>query len=126
MRHDVRIEERDPIDKAKRIIALGAEVLICGAISWPLELMLESAGVMVMSNLCGMVDDVISAFIAGRLPDQAFLMPGCTGHGRRHRHRACRRFVDTSTEKKTHPQQGRREGPCKTLGPPRHRQRSTK
>jgi len=38
------IADEHPVTKAKRIAGLGAGVLICGAISWPLEAMLTSAG----------------------------------------------------------------------------------
>jgi predicted Fe-Mo cluster-binding NifX family protein len=86
-RREVRIGERDPIAKTKRIVALGSHVLICGAISWPLESILFSSGVRVIPNTCGSVEDVLAAFIAGDLTDQAFLMPGCSGRRRRHRHR---------------------------------------
>lgn len=84
-RKEVSIRIADPIGKAKRIVELGASVLICGAISRPLELLLLSAGVMVIPNACGLVDEVIAAFVAGDLNQQAFLMPGCTGQ-RRHRY----------------------------------------
>jgi hypothetical protein len=36
-RRPVHIAEADPIVKARRIAGLGARVLICGAVSWPLE-----------------------------------------------------------------------------------------
>ena len=86
-RREVRIAERDPIAKTKRIVALGSHVLICGAISWPLESLLLSAGVRVIPNTCGSVEDVLAAFIAGELTDQAFLMPGSRGRHRRNRRR---------------------------------------
>jgi predicted Fe-Mo cluster-binding NifX family protein len=81
---EVFIKSSDSIDVAKGIIKAGTHVLICGAISWPLELMLVSTGIMVIPNTCGLVNDVIAAFITGNLTEQAFLMPGCTGK-RRHR-----------------------------------------
>ena len=86
-RHQVLIAEADPIVKAKRIVALGAGVLICGAISWPLEVMLTSAGMKVIANTCGSLDEVVAAHFSGALTEQAFLMPGCPGRQHRHRHR---------------------------------------
>ena len=80
------IENADPFDKAKRIIDLGSNFLICGAISRSVELMLLSARVGLIPNTCGEVEDVFSAFLAGNLTGQAFLMPGCTGQRRRQRH----------------------------------------
>jgi predicted Fe-Mo cluster-binding NifX family protein len=76
----------DPVDKTRRLIEMGTTVLICGAISWPLERMLVSSKVRVIPNTCGSVKEVIAAFIAGNLTETSFLMPGCTGQ-RRCRHR---------------------------------------
>jgi predicted Fe-Mo cluster-binding NifX family protein len=81
------IAEADPIAKAKRIVGLGARVLICGAISWPLEALLASAGMRVIPNTCGPLDEVLDAYFSGALTERAFLMPGCPGRQHRHRHR---------------------------------------
>ena len=88
IRRRVRIADDDPVGKARRIVGLGATVVICGAVSWSLEAMLASAGMRVVPNTCGLLDDVVNAFYAGSLTEQAFLMPGCPGrqHRRRHRH----------------------------------------
>jgi predicted Fe-Mo cluster-binding NifX family protein len=86
-RREARIEHQDLVAKAKRIVELGPHVLICGAISRPLETLLVSAGVRVIPNTCGAVDEVVAAFVSGRLTEQAFLMPGCTGRHRRFRRR---------------------------------------
>jgi predicted Fe-Mo cluster-binding NifX family protein len=87
-----RREERaltasDPLKRAKRVSQLGTEVLICGAISWPLEIALSSAGVRVVPFTCGEVEEVLSAFMNGKLTNGAFLMPGCCGWRRRLRAR---------------------------------------
>lgn len=76
-------------DLTRRVAALteqAVDVLICGAVSRPLEALLSAAGVRVISQTCGPVEDVLRGFIAGRLSDGAFLMPGCCG-----RRRQCRR-----------------------------------
>jgi predicted Fe-Mo cluster-binding NifX family protein len=86
-RKEVLIADADPVTKAKRIAKLGGEVLICGAISWPLEAMLTSAGMRVIPNTCGPLDEVIAAFFSGDLTAHAFLMPGCPGRQHRHRRR---------------------------------------
>lgn len=91
-RKDVVIATADPIAKVKRIVELGAGVIICGAISWPLETMLTSAGMRVIPNTCGPLDDVLAAYYAGKLTEQAFLLPGCPGRQHRHRHRHGRRW----------------------------------
>jgi len=75
-----------PLDmpgRARRVSELGVDVLICGAISRPLESLLTAAGVRVLPQTCGPVEEVLKAFLAGRLDDGAFLMPGCCGRRRR-------------------------------------------
>jgi predicted Fe-Mo cluster-binding NifX family protein len=88
-RREVDLEEVAVASRVKRIRELGVQVLICGAVSWPLEAMLTSTGMRVIPQTCGPVDDVLRAFLAGRLASGAFLMPGCCG--RRRRFRAGRR-----------------------------------
>jgi predicted Fe-Mo cluster-binding NifX family protein len=76
-------------DLARRVAALSqneVNVLICGAISRPLEAMLMAAGIRVLSQTCGAVEEVLRAFMAGRLNDRAFLMPGCCGRRRQRRY----------------------------------------
>lgn len=84
-RSEVDLEEARLAARASRVAAIGVHVLICGAISWPLEAMLTSAGTRVIPRMCGPVDDVLRAFIAGQLASEAFLMPGCRGRRRRFR-----------------------------------------
>ena len=86
-REEVAVEETQLLPRAKRVAQLGVDVLICGAISMPLEAMLTSAGVRVIPHICGPVEDVLLAFASGRLTDDAFLMPGCCGRRRRFRGR---------------------------------------
>lgn len=73
-------------DVARRVAELsqhGVNVLICGAVSRPLEAALGAAGIRVIPQMCGPVEDVFRAFVAGRLNDRAFAMPGCCGRRRR-------------------------------------------
>lgn len=88
-REEAAVGASDLAARAKRVAELGTNVLICGALSWPLEAMLASAGVRVIPQTCGPVEDVLRAFLSGQLTQQAFLMPGC--RGRRHRFRGGRR-----------------------------------
>ena len=91
-REEAVIEETPLAARAKRVGELGVNVLICGAISMPLEAILVSAGVRVIPHTCGTVEEVIQAFASGQLTDETFLMPGCCGRrGRfRGRHRGGR------------------------------------
>jgi len=76
--------------RATHVATLGVDVLICGAISQPLEMMLVSKGIQVIPHTCGPVEHVLQAYLSGRLLDQAYLMPGCHGRRRRMRGRADR------------------------------------
>ena len=80
---EVLIKQTNPAARVKAIVAHGPDVLICGAVSKLLESMLVSAGIRVIFNTCGPVDEVLATFITGELTDEALLMPGCTGRGRR-------------------------------------------
>jgi len=71
--------------RAAAIRQMGPDVLICGAVSWPLEAAIRSAGIQVIGNICGPVDEVLAAYREGRLDDNVFLMPGCCGQRRRFR-----------------------------------------
>ena len=88
-RREAAIEDTELGARARRVVKLGVDVLICGAISARLEAMLVSSGVRVIPHICGATEEVLQAFVRGRLPDEAFLMPGCCR--RRRRYRAGRR-----------------------------------
>ena len=55
---------------------LGVEVLLCGAISRPLERMLHASGLQVIPCLRGAIEEVIGAYLAGGLSDARFILPG--------------------------------------------------
>lgn len=79
---EVRREQRqlgraDPLARAQEIADLGADTVICGALSAPMEARLVSAGVRVIGFTCGPVDDVLGAFLNGDLASRTFVMPGC-------------------------------------------------
>jgi len=84
-RREESLSEMDLAGRSMHIARLGVDVLICGAISRPLEMMLASAGMEVIPHTCGPVEDVLRAYLSGELTDQAYLMPGCCRRGRRMR-----------------------------------------
>ena len=75
--------------RANRLSELGVNTLVCGAISRSLARAVLSEGIEVISQTCGDVECVLSAFIDGRLKKGDFAMPGCSGRGRQRRQR-CR------------------------------------
>lgn len=82
-RHEEELLEADPVARAKKVADLGVEVLICGAVSRMLELLLVSEGVRVFPHTSGLAEEVLTAFLSGRFTARSFLMPGCCGRGRR-------------------------------------------
>ena len=82
-RQNVAIDVAQPQARASLLSQHGAMVLICGAISWPLEMAISAAGIEVIPQTCGDVERVLAAFIRGQLGQDAFLMPGCCGRRRR-------------------------------------------
>ena len=89
-REDAPLEASGPLERTRRLSQLGVEAVICGVMSRPLALALDSAGIQMMPHVCGQVEEVLAAFVNGRLNEDAFLMPGCRGRRRRlrgrHRH----------------------------------------
>jgi predicted Fe-Mo cluster-binding NifX family protein len=83
MRQEVSIEGTSALHRARHILRLGVNTVICGAVSRPLELALVSVGLEMISNVCGQVDEVLKAYIAERLDEDAYLMPGCCRRRRR-------------------------------------------
>jgi len=82
-------------DRVGLLSALGADVVICGAISHDLEERLVASGVEVVTEIRGNVEDVIRAYADGSLTSTRFSMPGC--HCRRRRPGRPRLSDDLST-----------------------------
>jgi len=79
----MRLEDGEPLVRARKLRDLAPQLLICGAVSRSFEAVLASSGVQVFSNTCGPIEEVIAAFLSGRLTEEAFLMPGCPRRTRR-------------------------------------------
>ena len=72
-------------DRAARLKELRINVLLCGAISRPLAYLLVASGVSVIPFLTGEIEEVLDAYLKGKLNDPHFLMPGCRRGRRRFR-----------------------------------------
>ena len=66
-----------------RLKNLGANVLICGAISRPLAFMITGLGIEVLPYVTGRIDEVLSAYLTGQLAQERFSMPGCKAAARK-------------------------------------------
>ena len=79
-------------DMVHQLEELGVQVLLCGAISRPLERMVRASGVHVIPCLRGSIEEVIRAYLDETLSDTRFVLPGCGREGsgpREHRRRRC-------------------------------------
>lgn len=91
VRHgDLLLASADSQARAAILVSAGVEVLLCGAISCRYELALRSAGIEVISQICGEIDRVLQAYTQGRLG--YYRMPGCRGgcRGRSRHGRGCK------------------------------------
>ncbi len=98
VRHTESLGSLGPHDRARRLADLGVNVLVCGAISWPLETLLTASGIRVVPLICGNVEEVVRAFREGTLENERFAMPGCCRKRRQARHRRRYRGGGLNTE----------------------------
>jgi predicted Fe-Mo cluster-binding NifX family protein len=63
-------------ERVNQLGELGVEVLLCGAISQPLERMIRASGVKVIPCLRGPIEEVIEAYLDDGLSDARFALPG--------------------------------------------------
>ena len=79
-------------EKVARLRELDIQVLLCGAVSMPMERRVMASGIDIIPFLRGRVDDVLNAYFSGHLLEPGFMLPGCRrgpgfgkGMGRRRR-----------------------------------------
>jgi predicted Fe-Mo cluster-binding NifX family protein len=66
-----------PSGRAKRLVELQVDVLMCGAISRPVASLMRGWGIQMIPWLSGDVDDLLAWYLNGKTPVRRFLMPGC-------------------------------------------------
>jgi predicted Fe-Mo cluster-binding NifX family protein len=54
----------------------GVDLLICGALSRPFAAMVFHSGIDTIPFITGGIDDILKAYLEGRLADPQFLLPG--------------------------------------------------
>ena len=65
-------------ERFKLLRQAGATVIVCGHISDLFYDMLSKGNIKIINGIAGAADEVVDAFISGRLYHQAFHMPGFT------------------------------------------------
>lgn len=68
-RQDLRLSSREASQRVKELVGLGVDVLLCGAISLALEKALTGAGIRVIGFLGGEFENILQAFLGGKLDD---------------------------------------------------------
>ena len=77
-RAETFLDGQDLYGRCRRLIALGVDVLICGAISKCYYMMLcKSAGIKVIPWVSGPCEKILEAYLDDTLMQSSFLMPGC-------------------------------------------------
>jgi predicted Fe-Mo cluster-binding NifX family protein len=76
-----------PPVRANRLRQIGTDVLLCGGISGWLARQIEGVGIRLIPWLAGDIQEVLTAFSDGRLPNRLLAMPGAWSRGHGHRFR---------------------------------------
>jgi len=79
---------KNPFERAQLLPKLGVDLLICGMISQTQKTALASAGIRIIPHICGCMEDVIAAFLDGRIENGDLLMPGCRRRKRMYNRRS--------------------------------------
>jgi predicted Fe-Mo cluster-binding NifX family protein len=75
-RFEALVLERDISRRCHFIRDLNIDVLICGGVSRQLSEMLMALEIKVVSGISGPAEDVLDAYLKGKLLDSTFFMPG--------------------------------------------------
>jgi predicted Fe-Mo cluster-binding NifX family protein len=78
-RREVYFDEKGIAKRCVQVESLGVDTLICGAISRPFSRLLSAAGIRVIQDISGRIEEVLMAYFHGKLLHPKFLMPGCGG-----------------------------------------------
>ncbi len=82
-RFEIYLDEHELSRRCIRIRGMDVDTLICGAVSRPFYGMLIGSGIKIIQDISGHPEDVLKAYLHGKLLSSGFLMPGCRGDGER-------------------------------------------
>ncbi|MFH1741887.1 MAG: hypothetical protein ABIH23_23030 [bacterium] len=68
-----------PVARVARLREIGVDVLLCGGISGWLSEQVAAQNIQLFPWIAGDIQQVLAAYLGGRLPDPQFAMPGCCG-----------------------------------------------
>ena len=75
-RKEVPLVSRSLSQRVEVLNSLNVEILICGAISRALADMVTVSGIELLPFVTGSVDDILNAYLTGKLENPEFTMPG--------------------------------------------------
>ena len=79
-RFETILDVQDLYGRCVRILNLGLDILICGAISRSYFRRLTATGLHIISGISGHPEDVLEAYLQGTLSHSRFSMPGYRGN----------------------------------------------
>jgi len=66
-------------------------ILLCGAVSRAMQIMIENSGIDLIPCLRGRTEVILKAYLEGNLHDERFRLPGASMMGLRRKNRKCRK-----------------------------------
>lgn len=84
-RQEEPLLDEHPVGKVRRLVQLGIETLVCGAVSAHLADLARLQGIRMIPFTAGEVEEVLRAYLSGTLPRRELTMPGCCNRRRRFR-----------------------------------------
>jgi predicted Fe-Mo cluster-binding NifX family protein len=76
------LPDDDGSGKALRLVELGVDMLVCGAISRSMHVMVSAYGIRTVPFVAGDLREIVNAWLSGELEKRVFAMPGCCAVGR--------------------------------------------
>jgi predicted Fe-Mo cluster-binding NifX family protein len=79
-RKEEYLPDQNPFERARLLLKLEVDLLICGMISQTQQTAISSAGIRIVPHICGSIEDVIAAVLDDRIERSELQMPGCGSH----------------------------------------------
>lgn len=77
-RLEISLSSIDLPERMTFLYRFGVDGVICGAVSQSLKNILDSLHIEVISHICGEIDDILDAFVRGKLEESEYFQPGWT------------------------------------------------
>jgi predicted Fe-Mo cluster-binding NifX family protein len=77
----------EPMSRIQMLREHNVQVLICGAISGLQASIIRAAEIELIPFVAGETQEILAAYMQGKLVSERFAMPGCSGRHRRRRRR---------------------------------------